>query len=79
MSSGTLRIKDADPQQNEERSTITICDKAFNKLQEPNIYARLGDIPSTKDLTKTLDTGVKSLKDMMSIILVHEVRIITLV
>jgi hypothetical protein len=67
-----LAIKPGDPQQNKQRVTITICDKQFNFITSKNLWHRLEDVPTDKDLTKS-KLGIKQFNVLTSMTVLHEV------
>lgn len=61
-----------EPEQNNQRSTIDLCDQKFNVAGTANDPTKLSDIPEHKDLEK-FSHGVQDLRRMMPLCLLHEV------
>jgi len=67
-----LTTKDADPQQNPKRVTITICDEQFNTIKSKELYHRLDDFPAEKDMTES-SLSIKHFNILTSIVILYEV------
>jgi hypothetical protein len=67
------KIAEGEPEQNNERSTVDLCDKEFTRAKgTAKDPAHLSHIPAQKDLSK-LFHGIGDFKHFISLCLLHEV------